>query len=69
MFFGIRTGFRKLGIDALLYERVKEYAVGRGYRRCETSLLLEDNHLVLSPSEFMGARRYKTWRIYDLPLK
>jgi len=69
MFFGIRPGFRKIGIDALLYERVKEYAVGRGYRRCETSLLLEDNHLVLSPSEFMGARRYKTWRIYDLPLK
>jgi len=69
MFFGIRPGFRKLGIDALLYERVKEYAVERGYRRCETSLLLEENHLVLSPSEFMGARRYKTWRIYDLPLK
>ncbi|MFC1913376.1 hypothetical protein ACFLX7_04215 [Chloroflexota bacterium] len=29
---------------------------------------MEDNHLVLRPTEFMGAQRYKTWRIYDLSL-
>jgi len=69
MFFGICPGFRKLGIDALLFSEVKEYAMRRGYQKCEASLLLEDNHLILSPSEFMGAQRYKTWRIYDLPLE
>ena len=69
MFFGICPGFRKLGIDALLFNEVKEYAMQRGYQKCEASLLLEDNHLILSPSEFMGAQRYKTWRIYDLPLE
>jgi GNAT superfamily N-acetyltransferase len=68
MFFGICPGFRKLGIDAILFNEVKEYAIQKGYQKCETSLLLEDNHLILSPSEFMGAHRYKTWRIYDLPL-
>jgi GNAT superfamily N-acetyltransferase len=68
MFFGIRPGFRNLGIDALLYEKVKNYAVKKCYATCEASLLLEDNHLILRPSEFMGAKRYKTWRIYDLPL-
>ena len=68
MFFGIRPEFREIGIDAILYNEVKEYAMKRGYRECETSLLLEDNHLIISPSEFLGARRYKTWRIYDLPL-
>ncbi|MFH1031290.1 MAG: hypothetical protein V1767_01775 [Chloroflexota bacterium] len=68
MFFGICPGFRKLGIDALLFSEVKEYATQRGYQKCEASLLLEDNHLVLSPSEFMWAHRYKTWRIYDLSL-
>jgi GNAT superfamily N-acetyltransferase len=68
MFFGIRPGFRNLGIDALLYEKVKSYAIKKGYTTCEASLLLEDNHLILRPSEFMGARRYKTWRIYDLAL-
>ena len=68
MFFGVRPGFRRLGIDAVLFEEVKEHAMQRGYEKCEASMLLEDNHLILSPSEFMGARRYKTWRIYDLPL-
>jgi GNAT superfamily N-acetyltransferase len=68
MFFGIRPGFRKIGVDALLFSEVKEYATKKGYRQCEASLLLEDNHLVLSPSEFMGAARYKTWRIYEMPV-
>jgi GNAT superfamily N-acetyltransferase len=69
MFFGICPSYRRLGIDALLFSEVKRYAIQQGYRECEASLLLEDNHLVLSPSEFMGAERYKTWRIYELPLK
>jgi GNAT superfamily N-acetyltransferase len=69
MFFGVRPGFRRIGIDALLFEQVKEYAIQKGYRKCEMSLLLEDNRLIISPSEFMGAQRYKTWRIYDLPLE
>lgn len=69
MFFGICPRFRKLGIDAILFSEVKKYALGRGYQKCEASLLLEDNHLILRPSEFMGAQRYKTWRIYDLPLE
>jgi GNAT superfamily N-acetyltransferase len=68
MFFGVRPEFRNMGIDAILFNEVKAYAVEKGYRTCEASLLLEDNHIILSPSEFMGAKRYKTWRIYDLPL-
>jgi GNAT superfamily N-acetyltransferase len=66
MFFGICPRFRKLGIDAILFHEFKEYAMQRGYQKIESSLLLEDNHLILRPSEFMGAQRYKTWRIYDL---
>ncbi len=68
MFFGIRPDYRNMGIDAILFNEVKTYAIKHGYTTCEASLLLEDNHLILSPSEFMGAKRYKTWRIYDLPL-
>jgi GNAT superfamily N-acetyltransferase len=68
MMFGIRPGYRKLGVDALLYAEAKEYAMQKGYRQCEASLLLEDNGLIISPSEFMAARHYKTWRIYDLKL-
>ena len=69
MFFGVRPALRNLGVDVLLFEEVKEYAMKRGYRECEMSMLLEDNDLILRASEFMGGRRYKTWRIYDLPLE
>lgn len=68
MFFGVRPGFRKQGIDAILFSEVKEYATRKHYQKCEASLLLEDNHLILSPSEFMGAQKYKTWRIYEMAI-
>ncbi|MFC1871852.1 hypothetical protein ACFLYF_05605 [Chloroflexota bacterium] len=48
---------------------VKEYAIRQGYRKCYASLIRADNQLILSPSEFMGARHYNTWRICDLPLQ
>ncbi len=69
IFYGVRPQFRRLGIDALLFLEAKEYAMGKHYQECETSMLLEDNVLILRPSEFMGAHQYKTWRIYDLPLE
>ena len=69
MFFGVRPDFRRLRVDALLFDEVKEYAIKRGYHECEASMLLEDNNLILRGSEFIGAQRYKTWRIYDLPLE
>jgi len=68
MFFGIRPDFRNMGIDAILFNQVRDYAFKHGYQTCEASLLLEDNDLILSSSKFMGAKHYKTWRIYDLPL-
>lgn len=68
MFFGICPRFRKLGIDAVLYHEVLSYALNRGYRTCEPSMLLEDNDLILRACESMGGRRYKTWRIYEMPL-
>jgi hypothetical protein len=76
-----RYGFRKandyhahlLDVQAPVPDRLERVAADvrqrRGYRECEASLLLEDNGLVLSASELMGAHRYKTWRIYDLELE
>jgi GNAT superfamily N-acetyltransferase len=68
MFFGVRPKFRKLGIDALLYHQVQEYAVRHGYKLCEPSMLLEDNDLILRASASMDGERYKTWRIYEMGL-
>ncbi len=69
MFFGIRPGFRQQGIDALLFHEANEYGIQKGYLKCEASMLLEDNDLILRASKFMGAHHYKTWRIYDLSLE
>jgi GNAT superfamily N-acetyltransferase len=68
LLFGIRPGYRSQGVDALLYHEIKQYAMGRGYRTCEPSLLLEDNDLVIRAAEFMGGRYYKRWRIYEMPV-
>jgi len=68
MFFGIRSGHRRAGIDALMFEETYDYAVARGVREVEASMLLEDNSLVLRASALMGGRQYKTWRIWERPV-
>jgi GNAT superfamily N-acetyltransferase len=68
MFFGVVPRFRKLGIDAVLYLEVLEYAITRGYKTCEPSLLLEGNDLILRASSMMGGVHHKTWRIYEKAL-
>jgi GNAT superfamily N-acetyltransferase len=68
MFFGIRPEWRRIGVDAVLFQELYEYAVPRGYRTGEPSLLLEDNDMVIRPSVAMGGHEYKRWRIYEMPL-
>jgi len=68
LLFGIVPGYRRLGIDALLFDEILTYAQAHDYTTCDISLLLEDNDLVISASEFMGGHEYKRWRIWDLPL-
>jgi GNAT superfamily N-acetyltransferase len=69
MFFGILPGHRGAGADALLYRETHAYALRQGYVGCDMSLLLEVNAPMVRITESMGARRYKTWRIWDLPLE
>ena len=68
MFFGIRPQWRRLGVDAVLFQELYEYGAPRGYRQGEPSLLLEDNEMVIRPSAAMGGHEYKRWRIYEKAL-
>jgi GNAT superfamily N-acetyltransferase len=68
MFFGIRPEYRRLGVDAVLFQELYEYGEPRGYRQGEPSLLLEDNEMVIRPSVAMGGHEYKRWRIYEKAL-
>lgn len=62
---GMVPAFQNLGFAALLYEELYRRAQALGYRACEFSWVLEDNVLANRSAEAMGARRYKTYRIYE----
>jgi GNAT superfamily N-acetyltransferase len=68
MFFGIRPQWRRIGVDAVLFQELYDYGIPRGYRMGEPSLLLEDNEMVIRPSVAMGGHEYKRWRIYEAAL-
>jgi GNAT superfamily N-acetyltransferase len=68
MFFGIRPQWRRIGVDAVLFDELYRYGVPRGYAEGEPSMLLEDNEMVIRPSAAMGGHEYKRWRIYEMPL-
>jgi hypothetical protein len=62
---GIKEGFRKRGIDAVLYLDTISTAKRLGYSGGEISWTLEDNHLVNRAIEMMGGKKTKTYRIYQ----
>lgn len=68
MFFGIRPEHRKAGVDAVLFNETFKYGAPKGYTEAEPSLLLEDNLMIIRPSEAMGGHEYKRWRIYEMPV-
>ncbi len=65
---GIRKGYRKRGIDAVLYHDTQRNAQRLGYVDGEVSWTLEDNDLINRAIEMMGAKRYKTYRLYEGPV-
>jgi hypothetical protein len=62
---GVLKPYRHSGIDAILYYEIFKAGLAKGYRAGEFSWVLEDNVAILRPIEGMGARRYKTYRIYE----
>jgi GNAT superfamily N-acetyltransferase len=65
---GLKPGFRGMGVDAMLYLRLWQEAPKQGYSLVECSWILEDNWPMRRGLERIGARRYKTYRIYEKAL-
>ncbi|NTX57494.1 N-acetyltransferase [Myxococcus sp. CA039A] len=65
---GIKEGYRRRGLDAILYLDTLRTAHRLGYSGGEISWTLEDNHLVNRAIESMGGQRSKAYRIYQRPL-
>jgi GNAT superfamily N-acetyltransferase len=66
---GVLEGHRGLGIDQVLYRDSIAAAMRLGITSAEYSWMLEDNPAILRPLERMGAVLYKTYRIYDRPVR
>jgi hypothetical protein len=65
LLLGLLPKYRNSGLYALLWHELHRSAQAAGYRRAELSWVLEDNDNINHAVENAGARRYKTYRIYQ----
>jgi hypothetical protein len=64
-----RASHRYGTLAAALYVEVAERGMKRGYVGGELSWTLEDNVLINRGIERMGAEQYKTYRVYEKPIR
>jgi len=62
---GVVEEYRTSGLAAGFYATLVRNARKLGFGDCEMSWILEDNVLMNRSLEAMGAKRYKTYRIYE----
>lgn len=63
---GVRSGYRRRGIDAVMTYDTMRKGIELGYKWCEISWTLEDNDLINRSIEVFGGKRTKTWRLYEV---
>jgi hypothetical protein len=68
MLLGVKLASQKRGIEGLLFLETFKRGIKKGYLRAECSWILENNPLMQHGIEAMGGERYKTYRIYEMPL-
>ncbi|HEV2986214.1 MAG TPA: hypothetical protein VGX46_17575 [Vicinamibacterales bacterium] len=68
LLLGIDAAYRTTGLYPLLISQLHKQCAGGQYKRVEFSWVLEDNRNINQPAEQSGARRYKTYRIYQKAL-
>jgi GNAT superfamily N-acetyltransferase len=61
---GVLEEYRGTGIDALMYHDLIIKGMRQGYLDIEMSWILEDNIMMNRALEMMGAKIYKTYRVY-----
>jgi GNAT superfamily N-acetyltransferase len=66
---GVVPEYRNKGVDVVFYYETFKRGTNVGFDSGEFSWILENNELMNRAAENMGAKKYKTYRIYDYPLK
>ncbi|BDU73307.1 hypothetical protein [Mesoterricola silvestris] len=67
LIMGVLPQYRRRGLDLLMIHHTIKNAAGTPYQGAEVGWILEDNQALLGPLHHMGARRTKTYRVYDRP--
>jgi len=65
LLLGIKEGFRKRGVDSLLFIEGLKGLRNKKYKRVEFSWILEDNYPVQRIIEAVGGKIYKKYRVYE----
>ena len=68
LIMGVLKEHRVRGLDAAMYYKTMEAALDKGYQWGDMSWVLESNVPMRRVLERVGARIYRTYRIYDLNL-
>ena len=65
---GVLEKYRRSGVAELMELEMLKNGPARGIVNAEFSWILEDNAMMRTPLEKLGARVYRVYRMYDLPL-
>ncbi len=65
---GVEHKYQKRGIDTLFYLETFNRGCDKGYKWAELSWILEDNVLMNRAAQMLGAKCYKTYRVYETSL-
>jgi GNAT superfamily N-acetyltransferase len=68
MAMGVLPEHQKRGIDTIMNFETYKRAREAGYAEGEMSWILETNNQMIAVAENLGYRRYKTYRMYEMPL-
>lgn len=65
LLLGVKPGYRRMGVDALLFIEGLKAVKKNGYKKVEFSWVLEDNYPVQNLIKMVNGRLYKRYRIYE----
>jgi GNAT superfamily N-acetyltransferase len=69
MALGVKEGWRRRGIDAVMVVETIRRAHELGYKGGEISWTLEDNDLVNRAIESCGCTRSRVYRVFETPVE
>ncbi|MEJ2011255.1 MAG: hypothetical protein P8X64_03400 [Anaerolineales bacterium] len=66
---GVLPQYRAKGVDALMYLETAKRAAPKGYKWAEMSWILETNEMMNRSIRMLGGEIYKTYRMYEKPVR